>query len=290
MVQTYTNLKEVMSDNWIQISDKEFKLLTKLVYDKIGINLTEEKRTLVMGRLQKLLRKMKFKTFQEYYDYIIADNEGSALSELATYISTNHTFFYREYDHFEFFSKTALPHIENMITKEGSNDIRIWSAGCSSGEEPYNLVMLMMQYFGTKYSKLQAGILATDISDKALGIARKAIYPEQRVKELPKILRNKYMEKHSKDDWKVKDFVSQEVTFRRFNLMNKVFKFNKPFHAIFCRNVMIYFDQPTREALIDRFYKCLIPGGYFFIGHSETLNREKHNLKYIMPALYQKPY
>lgn len=282
------NIKEVMSASWIQISDKEFKLMTSLVYDKIGINLTEEKRTLVMGRLQKILRKNKFKSFQEYYDFIMADSSGDALSELATHISTNHTFFYREYDHFEFFSRTFLPELEKKLIREQSTDIRLWSAGCSSGEEPYTLVMLMKEHFGPKYNKLQAGILATDISDKALNLAQKGIYPEARVKELPPRIRNKYMKKINKEEWAVNDEIKNEVTYRRFNLMNKRFVFRQQFHSIFCRNVMIYFDNPTREALIKRFESCLEDKGYFFIGHSETLSRDKHHLKFIMPALYQK--
>lgn len=282
------NFNEIKSINWIEIKKEEFQLLRDLVYDKIGINLTEEKRNLLMGRLQKLLRKYNLDTFRDYYNFVKTDKSGDALSELANSISTNHTFFYRENDHFEFFQKSVLPELSQKMKREKINDIRIWSAGCSSGEEPYTLIMLMMEFFGSDYQKLSAGILATDISENALGIARKAVYPFERVKSMPEIYKKKYFKKLPNDEYEVVDIVKKEVTYRRFNLMNKQFPFKKAFDIIFCRNVMIYFDQPTRQTLVDKFYRHTAPGGWFFIGHSESLNRINTGYKYIMPALYRK--
>ncbi len=283
-------VNEFFSDTWIHITDDEFKRLRELVYRNIGINLTEEKRNLLMGRLQKILRTRGYNNFSSYYDFVINDKSGEALSELANSISTNHTFFYREKDHFEFFLNKALPEIDARLKASNNNDIRIWSAGCSSGEEPYNLVMLMMEYFGMNYKKWDAGVLATDISDKALTFARKAVYNDDRVRYLPPDYKKKYFKKIDKDQWEVIDAIKKEVIFRKFNLMNEVFPFKKQFHTIFCRNVMIYFDEPTRITLVNKFYNLLLPGGFLFIGHSETLKREVHNFKFIMPALYQKPF
>ncbi|NLO18844.1 MAG: protein-glutamate O-methyltransferase CheR [Ignavibacteria bacterium] len=279
---------KVVSPAWIEITDKEFSALSSLVYNKIGIKLTEQKKTLLMGRLQKLLREYKFATFQEYYEYIINEKSGSALSELANYISTNHTFFYREHDHFEFFYQKALPEIERKLKSTNTKDIRIWSAGCSSGEEPYTLIMLMLEYFGNNYYNYQAGILATDISEKALKYANDGIYPEDRVRPLPDKLKKKYFTKAENGNWKIVDKVKKEVTFRKFNLISERYPFKKHFDIIFCRNVMIYFDDITREKLVGNFYNFTVPSGYLFIGHSETLNRTKTNYKFIMPALYQK--
>ena len=290
MEKSNVNIPEVLSQNWITISDNEFDLLSKFVYNNIGINLTDEKRNLLMGRLQKLLRQKKLSNFKEYYEYVINDKSGSALSELANYISTNHTFFYREHDHSEYFQKTVLKEIDERLKITGENDIRIWSAGCSSGEEPYTLLMLMMEHYGERYNLLNAGILATDISEKALDTAKKGIYSADRVKLLPEILKKKYFKKHPNGDWEVIERLKKEALFRKFNFMNPTFPFKKPFDVIFCRNVMIYFDMETRENLVEKFFNALLPGGYLFIGHSETIKRERHRFEFISPALYRKPY
>lgn len=279
---------EIMSQSWITITENEFIALSNLVYDKIGIQITDQKKTLLVGRLQKLLRAYKFKSFQEYYNYLTNEKSGKAISELANYISTNHTFFYREHEHFEFFYKYALPEIEQKLKKSKIKDIRIWSAGCSSGEEPYTLIMLILEYFGKEYKNYDAGILATDISEKALKYAIEGIYSDEKVSPLPDNFKNKYFTKNSDGTWKIADGVKKEVTFRKFNLISEVYPFKKQFDIIFCRNVMIYFDDKTREKLVEKFYNFTAPMGYFFIGHSETLNRTKSQFKFIMPALYQK--
>jgi len=282
------NIKEIRPAEFVEVTDEEFKLIRDLIYKNIGINLTEEKRSLVNGRLQKILRKLNLKTFKEYYDFLINDKSGEALSELANVISTNHTFFGREIDHFEYFVDVVLPEIEERAKKTNSYDIRIWSAGCSSGEEPYTLVMLMMEYFGKDYYKWQAGVLATDISLTVLEKAKRGIYPDERVQPLPDIFKQKYFKHLPSGEWEIIDTVKREVTYRRFNLMNETFPFKKPFDVIFCRNVMIYFDNPTREKLVDKFYKFTSYNGYLFIGHSETLSRTATKYKYIKPAVYKK--
>ncbi|MCX8055632.1 MAG: protein-glutamate O-methyltransferase CheR [Ignavibacteria bacterium] len=282
------DIKEIRSLDFVEVTDEEFKLIRDLIYKNIGINLTEEKRSLVNGRLQKILRKLNFKTFKEYYQFLINDKSGEALSELANVISTNHTFFGREIDHFEYFVDIVLPEIEERAKKTNNFDIRVWSAGCSSGEEPYTLVMLMMEYFGKDYNKWKAGVLATDISLNALEKAKKGIYPDERVQPLPDIFKKKYFKHLPSGEWEIIDVIKREVTFRRFNLMNEKFPFKSPFDVIFCRNVMIYFDEPTRERLVDKFYQFTTPNGYLFIGHSETLNRSKTKYLYLKPAVYKK--
>lgn len=278
---------EFMTEGMKLISDEEFKLIRDLVYEKVGIHLTEQKKALVTGRLQKVVKDKGFNTFAEYYQYIISDRSGQALSELVDKISTNHTFFGREFEHFEHFQKVALPEIVAKKLKQNNRDIRIWSAGCSTGEEPYTLVILMKEYFGSEYSKWDAGVLATDISTVALSKAIAGIYDQNRLHNFDPVLRDKYFIKHN-DTWVIKDEVKREVTFKRFNLMNDVFPFKKPFDVIFCRNVMIYFDTETRIKLVNKFYNILDNGGYFYIGHSETIDRKHTKFKYIMPAAYKK--
>ncbi|MDH5298782.1 MAG: protein-glutamate O-methyltransferase [Desulfobulbaceae bacterium] len=271
----------------IQINDQEFNLLRTLVYDNFGINLTEQKRSLVVGRLHQLLRNQGFKTFREYYDFLVRDKSHANLTELINRISTNYSFFYREKAHFDFFVKTALPEVVAKLQAKNTNDLRIWTAGCSTGEEPYMLAMLMLDFFGNDYARWSGGILATDISDRALSFAHRGLYPEDRIKQVPPMLRSRYFIRQG-DEVGVNDRIKKEVTFRRLNLMNPQFPFKKPFHMIFCRNVMIYFDKETRDNLVRKFHQITEPGGFLFIGHSETLGRDQDLYRYVMPATYQK--
>lgn len=270
------------------ISDQEFRLIRDLVHERFGINLTEEKRALVTARLGKLLRSSGFENFRAYYDYLLADGTGSALDSLVNRISTNFTYFYRESEHFDIFFSTVLPEMDRRISRGNERDLRLWCAGCSSGQEPYTLQMLLREYFGEKYALWKAGLLATDISAKALETAMRGVYPEEALEGLPKPLRLRYFRKVADGEYGVRDDIKGDVTFRRFNLMNERFPFRQPFHIIFCRNVMIYFDQSTRDALTRRFSENIIPGGYLFIGHSETLGRKQTFFEYVKPAVYRR--
>ncbi len=269
-----------------ELTDAEFDEIRRMVYDRLGINLTEQKRSLVVGRLQKLLREHGLRNFADYIRYVREDHTGSAFDELANRISTNHTFFYREPAHFDFFRKQVLPEVRERHARD--RDIRIWCAGCSSGEEPYTMVIEMMEFFGREYAKWNAGVLATDISSRVLDLAARGIYGEERLREVPKNVLSRYFEKQEAGEWQVREFVRREVTFRRLNLMNEKFPFRKPFDLILCRNVMIYFDQPTRNALVQRYYDNTVNGGYLFIGHSETLGRGETLYNYVQPAVYRK--
>lgn len=272
----------------MEITDGEFEAIRKLVYSHSGINLTGQKKSLVVGRLQKIVRGLGFVTFQQYLDHLNQDASRRAIGDLINRISTNHTFFFREKDHFDFMVDTALPGIVDRLSAQNSLDLRVWCAGCSTGEEAYGLIMQLMEYFGPKYANWDAGLLATDISQDALRTAMEGVYPEDRVATIPPALRYKYFQKRPDGRWRVDPKVRSEITFRRFNLMNKQYPFKKPFHIIFCRNVMIYFDQSTREQLVRRFYDCTAEGGYLFIGHSESLRRDSCPYRYVQPAVYQK--
>ena len=278
----------VIESSMMNMTDREFRQLRELVYERLGINLTGKKRSMLIGRLQKLLRTSGFKNFQDYYEYLVNDSGMKAMTELINRITTNYSFFYRGKSHFEYFVQTVLPEVVGSLKKRNSRDLRIWTAGCSTGEEPYMLTMLMREFFGNEYGLWDGGILATDISEKVLTFARQGIYPEERTKEVPVQLRNKYLKKLNDGQMAVNDTIKNEVIFRKFNLINKHYPFKKPFQIIFCRNVMIYFDKQTRDTLLHRFYEKTEPGGYLFIGHSETLGREQTLYKYIMPAVYKR--
>ncbi len=271
-----------------RISSQDFEAIRKLVYDRFGINLTEQKKTLVVGRLQKVLRERNFADFRSYYDWLTADRSGEGLDELANRISTNHTFFYREKAHFDYFANTVLPAAVARREATGDIGLRIWCAGCSSGQEPYTLMMLMKEFFGHRFDRWKPMLLATDISATALRTAMTGEYEPDGVAQLPPAMRNRYFAKTAAGDLRVTDEVRQNIVYRRHNLMDAKFPFQKQFDAVFCRNVMIYFDRETRNTLVAKYYQHTVPGGHLFIGHSETLGRDETPWDYVMPAVYIK--
>jgi len=272
----------------MELTDQEFDQIRSLVYDRFGITLNNGKRSLVVGRLQKLLKTEGLTSYKAYYDRIISDTTGQVLSQFVDRITTNYTFFNRENQHFDFFTQTALPNVVAELKRSKQPKLRVWCAACSTGEEPYMLAMLMHDFFGSEYDTWDAGLLATDISSRAIATAKKAIYPDERVKKIPEHLSRRHLKRIRGGDWSVSEAIRREVCFRRFNLMNTTFPFKEGFDIIFCRNVMIYFDKETRESLIQRFYQFTKPGGYLFIGHSETMDRKKQQYKNIIPAVYRR--
>ena len=272
----------------IAISDEEFVKISDLVYDKFGINLTDKKKSLVVGRLNKLIKSLGLKTFDEYYQTIINDKTNASLLSLIDRISTNHTFFYREKDHFEYMRDKVLPELTSKIAKEKEKALRIWCAGSATGEEPYTIAMIVNEFFGYEINEWDVGILATDISITALEIAERGIYYLDRIKELPLSYKNKYLKKNNAEDFAVIDKIKEMILFKRLNLMNDNFPFKGKFDIIFCRNVMIYFDKETRERLVNKFYKYMSEGGYLFVGHSESLDRKVTPFSYLQPAVYKK--
>lgn len=278
---------EVKTDDLIPLNDKEFELIRDLVYSRFGINLTEQKRSLIAGRLNRTLRQNGIDSFRAYYDYVISDQTGQALSKMVDKISTNHTFFYREKEHFDYLRDTVLPELTRQAQKNGKKVVRIWCAASSSGEEPYTLAMLLCEYFKSDLAAWDVGILATDISFDILESAKKGIYDDRNVSQLPKELRDRYLKKLPENKWEVNNKIKELVLFRRLNLMRQEFPFRGKFQVIFSRNVMIYFDEPTRESLVKRYHRYMEPGGYLFIGHSETLGRNNNLFRFLKPAVYR---
>ena len=271
-----------------RITDREYNAIRDLVYERFGIALGEHKKSLVVGRLQKVLMQRGFRTFQEYYEWLQRDGSEAALEELANRITTNHTFFNREPAHFEFFAEKFLGQLVPARRSAGRREIRIWCAGCSSGEEPYTLMMLMREALGAEASSWKTVLLATDISATALRRAIDGVYDLDRVSQLPVSLQRRWFVRQHDGQVRVHDDIRKALVFRRHNLMSATFPFRHQFDAIFCRNVMIYFDQQTRRDLVAKFHHHTVPGGYLFIGHSETLGREETAYEYVMPALYRK--
>lgn len=269
----------------IQISDQEFRQLASYVKGNYGINLKDEKRALVIGRLHNVMAQKNFSSFSDYIAYLFADKTGEAVHTFVEKITTNHTFFMREPDHFDFFRDTVLPY---LVKTKKDRDLRIWSAGCSSGEEAYTLALIMHDFFRVDKSLWDTKILATDISARVLEMATEGIYPLERIVTLPAQWKLSYFKKVDSENYLLNEKIRSEVIFRKFNLMEPAFPFKKKFDVIFCRNVMIYFDSQTKTELVNKFYNMTAPGGYLFIGHSEALNRAETKYRYIQPAIYRK--
>ncbi|MCL2086499.1 MAG: protein-glutamate O-methyltransferase CheR [Oscillospiraceae bacterium] len=268
-----------------KISDIDFKRLSEFMLKKYGINLTQ-KRTLIEGRLGALITQRGFNDFKSFLDMVFADRTGTEMVTLLNKLTTNHTYFYREPEHYEYMASTLLPYIEK--TKK-DHTFRIWSAGCSSGEEPYTNVMQTLDYFGMKKASWKISLLATDISMRVMNIAKEAIYSDESRKHMPTAWKSKYFISQPNNCFKVSPEVTKYVEFKSFNLMDPIpFKLYK-FDLIFCRNVMIYFENKTKIELVKRFYDVLAPGGHLFIGHAESLGRNETDYEYIKPAIYRKP-
>lgn len=269
----------------VTITDKEFRQLTQYIKDNYGIYLKEEKKTLVMGRLHNVLLENNCRNFSEYFKLLQSDKTAKVVITLINKITTNHTFFMREADHFDYFKDSVLPYLSRTVKDK---DLRIWSAGCSSGEEPYTLAMILNEYFEKEKVLWDTKVLATDISDRVLEKAKRGQYPNEQIAPLPLNWRTNYFRKINTENNVLIDKIRNEVIYRKFNLMDNIFPFKKRFHVIFCRNVMIYFDNSTKTKLVNKFYDILESGGFLFIGHSESLNRESTKFKYIQPSVYRK--
>ncbi|MCP1109106.1 chemotaxis protein methyltransferase CheR [Lachnospiraceae bacterium PF1-21] len=269
----------------IDISNRDFTRLVTFIKHNYGINLAN-KRQLIMGRLSPMLSRLGYANFTDYIDYIITTEHKSDIDQLLNRLTTNYTFFMREVNHFDYFKDTVLP---QLVANKKDRTLSIWSAGCSSGQEPYTLSMLMKEYLGSDFDKWDTRILATDISMNALSLAAKGIYSEDALKDMPNGFKSRYFRPlTNKTDYQVINEIRENVIFRTFNLMDPI-RFKRPFDVIFCRNVMIYFDKDTKEDLCRRFYNATYPGGYLFIGHSENLTNKDLPYEHIMPSAYRKP-
>ncbi|HEY3293820.1 MAG TPA: protein-glutamate O-methyltransferase [bacterium] len=274
----------------VSLSDSDYKKVTQIVHELSGIHLHEGKRELVVARLGKRIRQLGMKSVGDYLKYVREEQTQGELVTMLDALSTNLTAFWRESQHFDYVVKTTLPRLSERARRTEDNKIRVWSAGCSSGEEPYGLTMLMLHHLD-RPERYDIRVLATDLSTKVLGIARGATYSSERVKPIPSDIRQKYIQEVRAAygaQYRVRPEVTAHVTFARLNLM-ETWPMKGPMDFIFCRNVMIYFDKPTQARLVNRFYDLLRPGGTLFVGHSESLTGVENHFRYVRPTIYEKP-
>lgn len=266
------------------IDENTFNRLTRLIYDKAGINLGPHKKALVCARLMKRMRKLHISDYRHYLKTVLEDDSGNELVELLDAISTNVTRFMREERHFE-----LLGPVMRQREEIGQTRFRIWSAACSTGEEPYSIAIMMKEALKATYD---VKILATDISTKALAIAKKGVYPEKRVKDLPADLLAKYLTRSTENGevtYTISDDIRNLVTFSRLNLAEPPYPLHGPLDAVFCRNVMIYFDNEVRRRLLSDMHRLLRPAGHFFVGSAECLCGILSDLDTVEPSVYVRP-
>lgn len=260
---------------------QDFAAIRELLYRVSGIDLNEGKEGLVQTRLARRLRELGLAGYREYLDHVLADGTGSELSVMVDLLTTNKTDFFREEAHFSFLRSVVLP------ARPGPGmPLRIWSAGCSSGEEPYSIAILLREALPQAEADA-ARILGTDISERVLAVAREGVYTAAQLAGVEPALRRRYFSREGADAFRAAGPLRSMVRFARLNLMAD-WPMRGPFDVIFCRNVMIYFDRPTQERLVQRYWELLAPGGYLFTGHSESLNPLSHRFRYVQPAVYRR--
>lgn len=265
-----------------RLKPHEFEAIRRLAYDKFGLDLHQGKEELVTARLAKRMCEGGFGSFEQYYRHVVSDPSGQALVGMIDALATNHTSFLREAAHFEFLRQNVLPALRERPRVE------MWSAACSTGEEPFTLAFTLGEEWGAAALR-KVRILATDISTTALEAAAHAVYPAERFSAVPSDWLRRYLLRGEGrwDGWyRVKPAVRSQVEFARLNLVEP-FSQRQLFPVIFCRNVMIYFDKATQDAVVNRLAACLEPGGYLFIGHAESLTA-RHELTCVRPAVYRK--
>ena len=267
--------------NPMTITDADFTRLVKFVQGNYGIDLSQKKQ-LITGRLSTSIKQRGYTSFTDFVNQVIQTKDNDLITLLLDKLTTNYTFFMREKEHLDLFCQKIIPDIVQRHQRDKT--LAIWSAGCSTGEEPYNITMFLFDYLGAQASQWDTRLLATDISNRAMTAAKKGVY------ELPDTIppewKKKYFVPQPGGQYQVAPKVRDNVIFQPFNLMDPI-HFRRKFDVIFCRNVMIYFDQPTKDALVQRFYDATVPGGYLLISKSENLSANSPYRR-LAPSTFQK--
>jgi len=269
----------------IELTQSMYEKFAKKMYDLAGVDLpySPKNHALIRNRIIKVLRRHKFESYEQYWAYLQSPTPEST-SEFISALTTNMTSFYRESTHFDFLTQ-KLPEL-----LKGQPEVRIWCAAASTGQEPYTIAVTVCEALGEELSR-KVRILATDVDHQVLKKGSVGVYDEKEMQGLSPVLRQKYFQKAKKDEenyYRANDKIHKMLRFAPFNLMSPKYEFQNKFHVIFCRNVLIYFDEPTTKKVIDNLTSCLLPGGYLILGHSESGNVKHSQLKPLSRAVYQK--
>ncbi len=253
---------------------EDFIKLKELIYKRTGIKFEERKIYFVKRRVIERMKELGLSSGKEFYRYLrLKDRKGHEFQKLVNLLTTNETYFFREFYQLEIFGEVLLPEFEERKKKEKDFNLRIWSAGCSSGEEPYTLSIIVMEILDN-YKSWNIEIIATDIDERVLEKAQRGVYGKRSVKDVPPAYLEKYFIQKDDENFLIKDSVRKNVKFKKLNLIDSYGMSNyRYFDFIFCRNVLIYFDDESRKKVVSHFYNALNPGGFIFLGHSESLSR-----------------
>ena len=267
------------------MTEEEFLRISRFVKSRYGIDMSRKKE-IMQGRLENTLRNRGFRNYHDYMNAVEMDTSGSLERELVDLLTTNHTFFGREFEHFDYLRQVVLPALKQK--EEMSKDLCIWCGAASTGQEPYMLAMLIKDYFGYEHPLWDTKVLATDVSTAALRQAMEGKYTAEQIAELPDTWKHRFMRPVPHGEcYEVSPDIKNEVLFRQFNLMEP-FPFRRKMHIVFLRNVMIYFDKETKNALLQKVYDCMEPGGYLFIGQTETIDRTIVPFELVQPSIFRK--
>ena len=267
------------------MTKEEFWRISRYIKDRYGINL-ENKKEIIQGRLDNYIRTEGYFNYNEYMNAVEDDITGNLEKELVNILTTNHTFFMREFEHFEFLRKVVLP--ELRIREGHSRDLCVWCGASSTGQEPYMLAMLLKEFFGLEQNLWDTKILATDISTEVLSHAVAGRYTGEQIEVLPDTWKRRFIRPiNNGNEYEITDEIKKEVLFRQFNLMDE-FPFKRKMHIVFLRNVMIYFDKETKRKLVEKVYDIMEPGGYLFIGRTEAIDRNYTDFELVQPSIFRK--
>ncbi|KNY14771.1 MULTISPECIES: CheR family methyltransferase [unclassified Shinella] len=269
------------------LSNRNFEALSRYIYDYSGIKMPITKLTMLEGRLRRRLRATGIASFNDYCDYLFKHGgiEKEAIF-LIDAVTTNKTDFFREPKHFEYMAATGLPE----MVAAGHKRLRLWSAACSIGAEPYTMAMVMQDFVDAS-SGLDYRILATDLSTEVLAAARRGVYPRDMIQPVPAEMQRRYVmvSRHAgRGEVRIHPRLRSTIGFARMNLMDSVYKVGDPMHMIFCRNVLIYFDKPTQAKVLSRLCDCLVPGGFLYVGHSETVTGISLPVRQVANTVFKK--
>lgn len=268
------------------LTDQEFTRIATFLKGKYGIDMTA-KKIIMNGRMENFVASHGYSGFTEFMNALDVDQTGELEKNLVNMLTTNHTFFMRESEHFDFLKKQVVPWIKEL--EADTKDMRVWCGAASTGEEPYALALTLVDALGFEAPGWDSTILATDISESALSTAIRGVYEGEQLDVLPEHWKRRYFKPVAgTTSYEATKELKDLVTYRKFNLMNP-FPFRKPMHVIFLRNVMIYFDEPTKNKLVEKVYESLVPGGYLFVGRTETINRSNTDFEMIQPSIFRKP-
>lgn len=267
------------------MTDEEFLRIYRFIKSRYGIDM-ERKKEIMQGRLENYLRASGYPSYSAYMNAVESDFTGKLERELVNILTTNHTFFMREFEHFDFLKREVLPQLRK--TEADKRDLAIWCGAASTGQEPYMLAMLLKEYFGLEHSLWDTKVLATDVAVEVLQQAAAGRYDKEQIASLPESWKRRFLKPiDGGERYEVTEEIKNEVLFRQFNLMD-VFPFKRKMHIVFLRNVMIYFDKETKRQLIQKVYDVMEPGGYLFIGRTETIDRSSTPFELIQPSIFRK--